>query len=76
MFKQIKEILNKNKQKKNKDYLMFLAIERQFKKTQEKNTTTNLQIHDYEKGKLIIKAKTPAWRNEGSLLKTQIKKNF
>ena len=55
---------------------MFLAIEKQFKKTQEKKTTTNLQIHDYEKGTLIIKAKTPAWRNEGSLLKSQIKKNF
>jgi len=76
MFKPIKEILKKNKQKNNEEYLMFLAIEKQFKKTQEKKTTTNLQIHDYEKGNLIIKAKTPAWRNEGSLLKTQIKKNF
>ena len=76
MFKPIKEILKKNKQKNNEEYLMFLLIEKQFKKTQEKKTTTNLQIHDYKKGTLIIKAKTPAWRNEGSLLKNQIKKNF
>ena len=76
MFKPIKEILKKNKQKNNEEYLMFLAIEKQFKKTQEKKTTKNLQIHDYEKGKLTIKAKTAAWRNEGSLLKDQIKKNF
>ena len=76
MFKPIKEILKKNKQKNNEEYLMFLAIEKQFKKTQEKKTTTKLQIHDYKKGTLIIKAKTPAWRNEGSLLKAQIQKNF
>ena len=76
MFKPIKEILKKNKQKNNEEYLMFLAIEKQFKKTQEKKTTTNQQIHDYKEGTLINKAKTPAWRNEGSLLKNQIKKNF
>ena len=76
MFKPIKEIIKKEEKHKNKEYLMFLEIEKQFKKTQKKNTTKNLQIHDYEKGTLIIKAKTPAWRNEGSLLKTQIKKNF
>ena len=57
MFKPIKEILKKNKQKNNEEYLMFLAIEKQFKKTQEKKTTTNLQIHDYKEGTLIIKAK-------------------
>ena len=76
MFKPIKEIIKKEEKNKNKDYLMFLEIEKQFKKTQNTTTTKNLQIHDYEKGTLIIKAKTSAWRNEGSLLKTQIKKNF
>jgi len=76
MFKPIKEIIKKNKQKENEEYLMFLLIEKQFKKTQEKKFTTNLQTHDYKNGTLIIKAKTPAWRNEGSLLKAEIKKNF
>ena len=75
MFKPIKEFIKKQ-ENKNKEYSVFLEIEKQFKKTQNKQTTKNLQIHDYKKGVLIIKAKTPAWRNEGSLLKTQIKKNF
>ena len=75
MFKPIKELITKQ-QNKNKEYLVFLEIEKQFKKTQNKQTLKNLQIHDYKAGTLIIKAKTPAWRNEGSLLKTQIKKNF
>ena len=75
MFKPIKDLIKKQ-ENNNKEYLIFLEIEKQFKKTQKNTTTKNLQIHDYEKGTLIIKAKTPAWRNEGSLLKTQIKKNF
>ena len=75
-FKTLKEIIDKKIKLKTEEYSMFLLIEKEFKKTQTKNVYKNLKIHDYEKGELVLKAQTSAWRNEGSLMKNQIKKNF
>tara|TARA_B110000438_G_C15514152_1_gene521234 strand:+ start:185 stop:421 length:237 start_codon:yes stop_codon:yes gene_type:complete len=75
-FKTIKEIIDKKISLKTEEYSMFLLIEKEFKKTQTKSVYKNLKIHDYEKGELFLKAQTAAWRNEGSLIKDQIKKNF
>ena len=76
MFKKINEIIEKNSKEEIEEYQVFLEIEKEFKKTQPKEIKKNLKIYDYKNKELIIKGKTAAWKNEGSLLKNQIKKNF
>ena len=76
MFKPIKEIISKDINLETDEYSIFLLIEKEFKKTQKKQTYKNIKIHDYKKGELILQAQTAAWRNEASLIKDQIKKNF
>jgi len=76
MFKSVKEIIKKNEEIKTKEYKKFLEIEKEYKKTQKKQIKKNLLVYDFKDEELILKAISPAWRNEGSLLKEEIKKNF
>ena len=76
MFKSLKEIKNKNIILKNDDYFIFNLIVEEFKKIKTKEIVENLLVYDYNNKELTLKASSPAWRNEGSLMKNQIKKNF
>ena len=76
MFKSLKEIINKNIILKNDDYSIFKLIVEEFKKIKTKEIVENLLVYDYNNKELTLKASSPAWRNEGSLMKNQIKKNF
>jgi len=76
MFKSVKQIIKKNEEIKTKEYKIFLEIEKEYKKTQKKQIKKNLIVYDFKDEELILKAASPAWRNEGSLLKEEIKKNF
>ena len=76
MFKSLKEIINKNIKLKSDDYFIFKLIEEEFKKIKTKKIVENLLVYDYNNKELTLKASSPAWRNEGSLIKNQIKKNF
>jgi len=76
MFKSLKEIINKNIKLKSDDYFIFKLIEEEFKKIKTKEIVENLLVYDYNNKELTLKASSPAWRNEGSLMKNQIKKNF
>ena len=76
MFKSLKEIINKNIKLKNDDYFIFKLIAEEFKKIKTKEIVENLLVYDYNNKELTLKASSPAWRNEGSLMKNQIKKNF
>ena len=76
MFKPIKNIIKKNELIKDKDYKMFLEIKKEWNKKIETNIKTNLKIYDYIEGNLLIKANTATWRNEASLIKSTIKKNY
>ena len=76
MFKSLKEIINKNIILKNDDYFIFNLIVEEFKKIKTKEIVENLLVYDYNNKELTLKASSPAWRNEGSLMKNQIKKNF
>lgn len=76
MFKSLKEIINKNIKLKNEDYFVFKLIVKEFKKIKTKEIVENLLVYDYNNKELTLKASSPAWRNEGSLIKNQIKKNF
>ena len=76
MFKKINKLIEKNINNETEDYVVFLEIEKEYKKTQPKEIQKNLKIYDYRNKELIIKGSSAAWKNEGSLLKNQIKKNF
>tara|TARA_Y100001970_G_scaffold153255_1_gene187682 strand:+ start:275 stop:505 length:231 start_codon:yes stop_codon:yes gene_type:complete len=76
MFKSLKEIINKNIKLKSDDYFIFKLIEEEFKKIKTKEIVENLLVYDYNNKELTLKASSAAWRNEGSLMKNQIKKNF
>ena len=76
MFKKINKLIEKNINNETEDYVVFLEIEKEYKKTQPKEIQKNLKIHDYENRELVIKGSTAAWKSEDSLLKNQIKKNF
>tara|TARA_B100000902_G_scaffold400055_1_gene475276 strand:- start:4453 stop:4683 length:231 start_codon:yes stop_codon:yes gene_type:complete len=76
MFKSLKEIINKNIKIKSNDYFVFKLIVEEFKKINTKEIVENLLVYDYNNKELTLKASSPAWRNEGSLIKNQIKKKY
>lgn len=77
MFKNIDKIINKIfTQKQKKDYNSFLYIAKQWEIKISQTIQKNATIIDYSNKKVTIKAKTPAWKNEISFLKEDIKKNF
>ena len=77
MFKNIDKILDLIIQEKDKkEYLGFEEIKKKWNKCVSKKIKKNSQIIDYKDKKIIIKAKTPAWRNEISFLKKDIKKKY
>lgn len=77
MFKNIDKILDLIiKEKDKKEYLGFEEIKKKWNKNVSKKIKDNSQIVDYKDKKIIIKAKTPAWRNEITFLKKDIKKKY
>ena len=77
MFKNIDKILDLIiKEKDKKEYLGFEEIKKKWNKNVSKKIKDNSQIIDYKDKKIIIKAKTPAWRNEITFLKKDIKKKY
>ena len=77
MFKNIDKILDLIiKEKDKKEYLGFEEIKKKWNKNVSKTIKDNSQIVDYKDKKIIIKAKTPAWRNEINFLKKDIKKKY
>lgn len=77
MFKNIDKILDLIiKEKDKKEYLGFEEIKKKWNKNVSKKIKNNSQIIDYKDKKIIIKAKTPAWRNEITFLKKDIKKKY
>ena len=77
MFKPLNRLVEKHKpEKKDKDYLVFLKIKKQWKKEVTKEIQKNAKLEDFTKGVLKIKAKNPTWRNELVFLKDGLKKNF
>ena len=77
MFKNIDKILDLIiKEKDKKEYLGFVEIKKKWNKNVSKKIKDNSQIIDYKDKKIIIKAKTPAWRNEINFLKKDIKKKY
>ena len=77
MFKNIDKILDLIiKEKDKKEYLGFEEINKKWNKNISKKIKDNSQIVDYKDKKIIIKAKTPAWRNEINFLKKDIKKKY
>ena len=77
MFKNIDKILDLIiKEKDKKEYLGFEEIKKKWNKNVSKKIKDNSQIIDYNDKKIIIKAKTPAWRNEITFLKKDIKKKY
>ena len=77
MFKNIDKILDLIiKEKDKKEYLGFEEIKKKWNKNVSKKIKDNSQIIDYKDKKIIIKAKTPAWRNEITYLKKEIKKKY
>lgn len=77
MFKNIDKILDLIiKEKDKKEYLGFEEIKKKWNKNVSKKIKKNSQIVDYKDKKIIIKAKTPAWRNEITFLKKDIKKKY
>ncbi len=77
MFKNIDKILDLIiKEKDKKEYLGFEEIKKKWNKNVSKKIKDNSQIVDYKDKKIIIKAKTPAWRNEINFLKKEIKKKY
>ena len=77
MFKNIDKILDLIiKEKDKKEYLGFEEIRKRWNKNISKKIKDNSQIIDYKDKKIIIKAKTPAWRNEITFLKKDIKKKY
>ncbi len=77
MFKNIDKILDLIiKEKDKKEYLGFEEIKKKWNKNVSKKIKDNSQIIDYKDKKIIIKAKTPAWRNEINFLKKDIKKKY
>ena len=77
MFKNIDKILDLIiKEKDKKEYLGFEEIRKRWNKNVSKKIKDNSQIIDYKDKKIIIKAKTPAWRNEINFLKEDIKKKY
>tara|TARA_B100001989_G_C24534909_1_gene463764 strand:- start:1731 stop:1982 length:252 start_codon:yes stop_codon:yes gene_type:complete len=77
MFKNIDKILDLIiKEKDKKEYLGFEEIKKKWNKNISKKIKNNSQIVDYKDKKIIIKAKTPAWRNEITFLKKDIKKKY
>lgn len=77
MFKNIDKILDLIiKEKDKKEYLGFEEIRKRWNKNVSKKIKDNSQIIDYKDKKIIIKAKTPAWRNEINFLKKEIKKKY
>ena len=77
MFKNIDKILGSIiKDKDKQEYLGFEEIKKKWNKNISKKIKENSQIIDYKEKKIIIKAKTPAWRNEINFLKKEIKKKY
>ena len=77
MFKSLNRLVEKYKpEKKDKDYLVFLKIKKQWKKEVTKEIQKNAKLEDFTNGVLKIKAKNPTWRNELVFLKDGLKKNF
>ena len=77
MFKNIDKILSSIiKDKDKQEYLGFEEIKKKWNKSIAKKIKENSQIIDYKEKKIIIKAKTPAWRNEINFLKKEIKKKY
>ena len=77
MFKNIDKILDLIiKEKDKKEYLGFEEIKAKWNKNISKKIKDNSQIIDYKEKKIIIKAKTPAWRNEINFFKKDIKKKY
>ena len=77
MFKNIDKILGSIiKDKDKQEYLGFEEIKKKWNKSIAKKIKENSQIIDYKEKKIIIKAKTPAWRNEINFLKKDIKKKY
>ena len=77
MFKNIDKILDLIiKEKDKKEFLGFEEIKKKWNKNVSKKIKDNSQIIDYKDKKIIIKAKTPAWRNEINFLKKEIKKKY
>ena len=77
MFKNIDKILDLIiNEKDKKEYLGFEEIKKKWNKNVSKKIKDNSQIVDYKDKKIIIKAKTPAWRNEINFLKKDIKKKY
>tara|TARA_B100000401_G_scaffold433622_1_gene372513 strand:- start:627 stop:878 length:252 start_codon:yes stop_codon:yes gene_type:complete len=77
MFKNIDKILGSIiKDKDKQEYLGFEEIKKKWNKSIAKKIKENSQIIDYKEKKIIIKAKTPAWRNEINFLKKEIKKKY
>ena len=77
MFKNIDKILDLIiKEKDKKEFLGFEEIKKKWNKNVSKKIKDNSQIIDYKDKKIIIKAKTPAWKNEINFLKKDIKKKY
>ena len=75
MFKNIDKIQDLIiKEKDKKEYLGFEEIRKRWNKNISKKIKDNSHIIDYKDKKIIIKAKTPAWRKEINFLKEDIKK--
>ncbi len=76
MFKNIEKIIEKLFSKnQKKDFVSFLEIKKNWKKTISKEIQKNAKIIDYSNKTITIKSKTPAWKNELIFLKKDIKKN-
>ena len=77
MFKNIDKIISQLfTQKQKKEYDSFLFLKKKWEKSFSKTIQKNAKIIDYSNKKIIIKATSPAWKNELVFLKKEIKKNF
>ena len=65
--------LNKEK---NKDFILFEAMQKKWKAKIPQKIKNNAKIIDYTDGTLVLKAKNPSWKNELVFFVEEIKKNF
>ena len=61
---------------KNKDFVLFEKMQKKWKTKIPQKIRNNAKIIDYTDGVLVLKAKSPSWKNELLFFVEEIKKNF
>ena len=61
---------------KNKDFVFFETMQKKWKTKIPQKIRNKAKIIDYTDGILVLKAKSPSWKNELLFFVEEIKKNF